>query len=46
MGENEMAIEEYSHVIALKQQGTNVGNLYLDSLVNIGICYKNKGAID
>ncbi len=46
MGENDLAIEEYSQVIALKQQGTNVGSLYIDSLVNIGICYKNKGAID
>jgi tetratricopeptide (TPR) repeat protein len=46
MGENELAIEEYSQVIALKQEGVNVGNLYLDSLVNIGICYKNRREID
>jgi tetratricopeptide (TPR) repeat protein len=46
IGENELAIEEYSQVIALKQQGASVGTLYLDSLVNIGICFKNRGEID
>lgn len=46
IGENEQAIEEYTRVISLKQQGVNVGSLYLDSLVNIGICFKNRGEID
>lgn len=31
-------------MIGLKEeQSKEIGRLYLDSLINLGICYKNKG---
>lgn len=47
MGDYESSIEHYSLVIALKeQQDRDIGSLYLNSLINLGICYKSKELYD
>ena len=45
-GENEIALEHYQAVIKMHQEGKDVGKLHLDSLINMGVCFKNQGIID
>lgn len=43
VGNIEEAILHYTFVVALKeQQGRDIGSLYLNSLINLGISFKNK----
>ena len=47
LGNYEESIIHYKFVIALKEVlGKDVGSLYLNSLVNLGISYKNKDLFD
>ena len=45
-GENELALDHYQAVLDMSQKGQDVGSLKLNSLVNMGICYKNLQAVD
>lgn len=42
-GQNELAISEYSFII---EAADTTSPLYLNSLINIGICFKNEGQIE
>jgi tetratricopeptide (TPR) repeat protein len=46
MGENELAIQEYSYIIDLAESNVSVGSLYINSLINVGICYKNEAQLE
>jgi tetratricopeptide (TPR) repeat protein len=47
IGDLESAIEHYLFVIGLKEEKkVEIGSLYLNSLINLGICYKNKELYD
>lgn len=46
-GQNELAINEYNFIIDSSEQAqTPNSTLYLNSLINIGICFKNEGEIE
>lgn len=47
IGNYEDSIKYYEFVISLQEKGNNnLGSLYLNSLVNIGICHKIIGQTD
>jgi len=44
IGNYDLAIKHYEFVIRLKEdKGLDIGSLYIDSMINIGICFKNRG---
>ncbi len=47
LGDLQASIEHYLFVIGLKEgPNLDIGNLYINSLINLGICYKNKELFD
>jgi tetratricopeptide (TPR) repeat protein len=44
IGNYDLAIKHYQFVIKLKEEkNIDIGSLYIDSMINIGICFKNLG---
>ena len=46
-GDEEEAISQYEKVIEIREvDKIEIGSLYEDTLINMGICYKNMGQYD